>query len=69
VPFVGEYGAYDQVPMDQRVAYYRTVSAAFASAGIQSCAWGYTNTFHLWRDGDGWNRDLLDSISTTTTLQ
>lgn len=69
VPFVGEYGAYEQVPMEQRISYYRTVSAAFASAGIQSCAWGYTNTFHLWRDGTGWNRDLLDSISTTTTVQ
>lgn len=69
VPFVGEYGAFEQVPMDQRIAYYRTISAAFASAGIQSCAWGYTNTFQLWRDGRGWSRELLDAISTTTTLR
>lgn len=69
VPFVGEYGANELVPMGQRVSYYRTISAAFASAGIQSCAWGYTNTFHLWRDAGGWTQDLLDAISTTTTLQ
>lgn len=69
VPFMGEYGANELVPLEQRIAYYRTISAAFASAGIQGCAWGYTNTFHLWRDGSGWVRDLLDSISTTTTLQ
>jgi endoglucanase len=69
VPFMGEYGAFEQVPMEQRIIYYRTISAAFASAGIQGCAWGYTNTFHLWRDGHGWTRDLLDAISTTTTLR
>ena len=69
VPFMGEYGAFEQVPMDQRISYYRTISAAFASAGIQSCAWGYTNTFHLWRDGRGWTRGLLDAISTTTTAR
>ena len=69
VPFMGEYGAYEQVPLAQRIAYYRTVSAAFASIGIQGCAWGYTNTFHLWRDGSGWTRPLLDAISTTTTLR
>jgi endoglucanase len=69
VPFMGEYGAFEQVPMDQRVAYYRIISAAFASAGIQGCVWGYTNTFHFWRDGSGWTRELLGAISTTTTVR
>jgi endoglucanase len=69
VPFAGEYGAYDQIPLDQRVAYYRTVSAAFASIGVQSCAWGYTNTFHLRRDDTGWISQILDVVSTTTTRQ
>jgi aryl-phospho-beta-D-glucosidase BglC (GH1 family) len=66
VPFMGEYGAYDRIPLDQRAAYYRTVSAAFASIGIQSCAWGYTNTFHLWRDGTGWLRPIVEGLRTTT---
>jgi endoglucanase len=69
VPFMGEYGAYDQIPLDQRVAYYRTVSAAFASIGIQSCAWGYTNTFNLWNDNGGWITQLRDAIATTTTVR
>jgi len=69
VPFAGEYGAYDQIPLDQRVAYYRTVSAAFASIGVQSCAWGYTNTFHLWNDSTGWITQIRDAIATTTTIQ
>ena len=69
VPFAGEYGAYDQIPLDQRVAYYRTISSAFASIGIQSCAWGYTNTFNLWNDSTGWITQIRDAIATTTTIQ
>jgi endoglucanase len=51
VPFAGEYGAIENIPSEQRAAWYRTVSSAFASAGVASCAWGYRNTFPLWRDG------------------
>jgi endoglucanase len=68
VPFVGEYGAYEGIPEDQRAAYYHTITSAFASIGVQSCAWGYTNTFNLWRDGTGWIRPILDGIETTTTM-
>ena len=69
VPFLGEYGAYEQIPLDQRVAYYRRISSAFASIGIQSCAWGYTNTFNLWNDNGGWITQIRDAIATTTTVQ
>jgi len=68
VPFIGEYGAYEGIPTDQRVLYYKTVSAAFASVGIQSCAWGYVNTFNLYYDGSGWLQGMPAGISTTTTL-
>lgn len=67
VPFLGEYGAYEGRSIDQRRAYYRTVSSAFASIGVQSCAWGYTNTFPLWHDPEGWISDLADQISSTTS--
>lgn len=69
VPFLGEYGAYDPIPEGQRVSYYHTITSAFASIGIQSCAWGYTNTFNLWRDATGWDQQLLTAITTTTTVQ
>ena len=69
VPFVGEYGAYEEIPLAQRALYYKTITAAFASIGVQSCAWGYTNTFHLRRDDIGWISQILDVISTTTTRQ
>lgn len=67
VPFAGEYGAYEGRPDAARATYYGMVSAAFASAGVQSCAWGYTNTMHLYRDG-GWVPGVADAIVTTTTL-
>ncbi|MDF7776623.1 glycoside hydrolase family 5 protein [Sphingomonas sp. AOB5] len=68
VPFVGEYGAHEIRPNAARATYYGMVSAAFASAGVQSCAWGYTNTMHLWRDGSGWTPGVADAIVTTRTL-
>jgi endoglucanase len=51
VPFVGEYGAIQTIPTAQRAAWYHTVSSAFASLGVATCAWGYRNAFPLWRDG------------------
>ncbi|WP_236704555.1 glycoside hydrolase family 5 protein [Sphingomonas sp. HT-1] len=68
--FVGEYGANDDpgVPLAQRILYYGTVSAAYASIGVQSCAWAYANTFRL-RDGASWLPGMMEAIRTTTTLQ
>ncbi len=68
VPFAGEYGAHEIKPDAARATYYGMVSAAFASAGVQSCAWGYTNTMHLWRDATGWVPGVADAIVTTTSL-
>lgn len=71
VPFVGEYGANDVsgVPLDQRILYYSTMTSAYASIGIQTCAWAYVNTFRL-RDPTGdWLPGMLAAIRTTTTLQ
>lgn len=67
VPFVGEYGATDiaAVPLAQRIDYYGTVSAAYASIGIQTCAWAYTNTFRL-REGRAWLPGMVEAIRTTT---
>ncbi|HWI86105.1 MAG TPA: glycoside hydrolase family 5 protein [Sphingomonas sp.] len=64
VPFLGEYGAYDDIPHDQRLAYYREVSSAWASIGVQSCAWGYSNSFRL-RADHGWIPGMPQAIATT----
>jgi endoglucanase len=68
--FVGEYGANDDpgVPLAERINYYGTITSAYASIGVPSCAWAYTNTFRL-RDGSAWLPGLVDAIKTTTTLQ
>ncbi len=69
VPVLGEYGAIDipEVPLSERTRYYASMSAAYASIGVQSCAWSYTNTFRL-RDSSGWLPGMLEAIRTTTTL-
>ena len=69
VPFVGEFGAIDipQMPVAQRINYYATVSAAYASIGVQSCAWAYTNTFPLYKK-DHWIPGMVRAIRTTKTL-
>lgn len=66
VPVLGEYGAQDdaRLPLKQRFRYYHTISAAFASQGIQSCTWGYRSGFKL-RDGDHWIPGGMEAIATT----
>ncbi len=66
VPFVGEYGAWQERAPAQRAIYYPAVSAAWASIGVQSCAWGYTNTFELYRDDTGWLDAAVDRIAAPT---
>lgn len=65
-PLVGEYGAWETRPAAERAKYYATVSGAWASIGLQSCAWGYDNTYHLYRDGEGWFDAAVDGIVTPT---
>lgn len=68
VPFVGEYGAYEAISTSQRATYYGAVSHAFASIGVQTCAWSYVNTFQLRNDSAGtWITEITDLIATTTT--
>lgn len=61
--FMGEYGAYDPIPMDQRAAYYEAVSTAFREADIDGCIWGYTNSFAFRDQMTGeWHQELLEAI-------
>jgi endoglucanase len=66
VPVMGEFGAQDdpRVPIEDRARYYGAVSAAFASVGVQGCAWGYASGFRL-RDQAGWLPGLASAIVTT----
>ena len=62
VPFVGEYGAIETIPAAQRTLYYHTVTSAFASLGVASCAWGYRNAFPLRKDGR-WIPGLVEALA------
>ena len=62
VPFVGEYGAIETIPPELRAAWYSTVSSAFASIGVATCAWGYRNAFPLWREGK-WAPGMVEAIA------
>ncbi len=66
VPLLGEFGAYDiaGISTADRLAYYGTISAAFASIGVQSCAWSFTNGFSLYRGGK-WVSGFPAAILTT----
>jgi endoglucanase len=68
VPFAGEFGANEARSVPMRAVFYNMVSSAFASIGVQGCAWGYTNTHQLYRDGSGWEPGIADGIVTTATL-
>jgi len=64
VPFVGEYGAWVTRPLAEREEFYETLSEAFASIGVDTCAWGYTNTFELWDDEKAaWRGRIADRIA------
>lgn len=62
VPFVGEMGAMPDMPLDQRVRWYETVSRAFAAIGVSSCALGYYNAWPI-RNRAGWIAPLVDRLA------
>jgi endoglucanase len=66
-PVLGEFGATNdpRVPLEVRIRYYHTISSAFASIGVPSCAWGYRRGFAL-RDGDHWVPGLVEAIAAPT---
>lgn len=63
-PFIGESGAYEVIPLDQRVTYTRAVHDAFAPLGIGMCNWAYTNTFPFYdHDAKQWLPGILGAMS------
>lgn len=64
VPFVGEYGVYEGVPMEARIAYYDDLTHALAGIGVQSCVWGYVNNFPI-RTATAWYAPLIAAMATT----
>lgn len=59
--FMGEYGAYEVIPLDQRAAWTKAIHDAYAAAGIDGCVWGYANTFPI-RVKGVWQAPILRAI-------
>ena len=64
IPFMGEVGAYDaHIPLEDRVAYHRTIANAFAPTGIGICVWAYANTFPFYdREEQRWLPGMLGAL-------
>ena len=62
-PFMGEFGAYSTVSIEDRVNYQKTIRVAFDQIGIGMCAWAYTNTFPLWdQEKKAWVPGMRDAM-------
>ena len=65
-PFMGEFGANEKIPVDQRLNYQKSVRVAFDATGIGMCAWAYANTFPLYDDAKkAWVPGMLDAMGVT----
>lgn len=62
--FLGEYGAIQTIPTQNRALYYKTITDAFRAANIDGCVWGYTSSFNFREDalGGAWDTAMLEAI-------
>ena len=62
-PLMGEFGAYETVPVAQRAAYYKATRLAFEPVGTGACAWGFTSSFPLYdTPTKSWLPGMLDAM-------
>lgn len=61
--FMGEFGAYDALPNDQRVKWAKAVRTAFEDKDVPWCLWAYANTFPIYdKDKKKWDSDMLEAL-------
>jgi endoglucanase len=61
--FLGEFGAYEEIPLAERVKYYAAIHEGYQDMNIDGCVWAYTNTMYFRdRDTNAWIPELLDAI-------
>ena len=62
-PFIGEFGAYDDIPLSERAKYQQAVRVTFEGIASGQCVWAYTNTFRQYDSGSKiWLAGLLESL-------
>ena len=63
--FMGEFGAYDPIDHDERVEYVGAVREAMEGGEIPWCLWSFSNTFALYDDETGWDKDMVQALGVT----
>lgn len=62
--FMGEFGVYREVPLDQRAAWTRAVRNAAERHGIGWCHWGFAADFRAYDAAeDAWIPPMLDALT------
>ena len=61
--FVGEFGVYEDVPLDQRVKWTRAFRETAEANGFGWCYWDYATTFKVYRlDRETWVNSMLGAL-------
>lgn len=60
--FVGEFGVHEAVKPRARVKWITAVKEAMEAADIPWCLWSYGNTFALYDDETGWDKQMLEVL-------
>lgn len=61
--FLGEFGANAPIDNAERVKWAGAVRTAMEEAEIPWCLWSYGNTFALYTDEGGWDKDMLEALT------
>lgn len=60
---LGEFGVYEEVPLDQRVAWTRSMRELAEERQIGWCYWDYATTFKAYNlERDTWIRSMLSAL-------
>ncbi len=60
--FLGEFGAYEQGPYEDRLRYINAVRETFEAKDIGWCLWNFTGTFPLWSSETGFDARQLKAL-------
>ncbi len=61
--FLGEFGVHEAVDSADRVHWAGAVKSAMEAADLPWCLWAYGNTFPLYSDEKGWDRPMLEALT------
>lgn len=61
--FLGEFGVNAPVNNTERVKWARAVKDGMEAADIPWCLWAYGNTFPLYDDESGWDKEMLSALT------